>query len=211
MSKSILAPIPGSPSKEKATLEWVAEHFDINPALSTKQQVFLLTAYGLDTTHEISSLPEELRNALYGDVLKYGPAATQIQACFERVLRHYKTNEQIPKNLNFLANGMQEAYPPRTLFLYGDRYNRNPYRALAKNWGSELHLEISKLAWKEQLDLRSREGLIFLFWLLNGQYLFDPAMINPQAKFTYHANRLLKQIDMPPLEGALTRKRKSSR
>lgn len=211
MSKSILAPIPGRPSEEKATLEWITEHFNGSRTLSQKQQVCLLTAYGLDMTSEISSLPEELRNSLYGDVLKYGPAVTQIQECLERVLRDYKANKEIATLLKFLSNGMQESYPTRNLFLRVDAYSRTPYRNIVSAWGAELHWNISELVWKEQLELRSKEGLIFLFWLLNGQHLFDPAMINPRPKFTYHANRLLKQIGMPPLEGAMTRKRKTSR
>lgn len=172
---------------------------------------WLALALGKDESRKAMQLPTEIRESLYGDVLWYGPAASQI-ADFIAALANTKGSNMVWNQLEWLVWDSQLTY---TVHL--------PYMQHSE----VLSLEVLLRQW---VDYNSLQGLynqftntvrngvttgnqtasatIIVLCFMTGQYLFPSAkdgFLSQVSPFTKQVNTILATLGLGELGGLLSR------
>lgn len=160
---------------------------------------WLTLAYGEDESSRIMELPAELRESLYGDVLDLGPAGDQIVKALQATPQDPKTHPELWKAIGdlgvaFPSSTSEDEFTEWVFALYAP-LNANLREKTISRWP-----DVSR-------------GALFLVWMLNGQYLFPPNIVNLMFAFevTNRANTILALMGLPPLRGRLLKTATKSR
>lgn len=171
------------------------------PAVSSTAHAWLWLAYGEAEASEAMALPSELRMALYGDVLLYGPAGNDIAACLAAVKEALSGSDTERIALNGALAGIYLGWYDAHLFAGACETLTNwvvthPEVGLASVFSQTSH-DMPGLA------SQNAGGLNFLMWLLTGQHLFHSGEIVMSSSYAVKANAILTSLALPELGGAL--------
>lgn len=176
---------------------------------------YLRHAYGDDEAERVVSLPYELQKSLYGDVLRFGPAAAMITEFSEK----HKAVEAASKDSELSKS---RAIAMRSMLVsLGKQVQRDkPYGqtetilASIAQWSNSnghniLVGELIKLAQTPhvfsskyiQNELPRQQGLYHVYSFLTGQYLFPESVIAVCAPRVENVNYILSSVGMHSLAG----------
>lgn len=167
------------------------------PAVTSTAHAWLWLAYGEQEASEAMALPSELRMALYGDVLLYGPAGNEIAACLASVKEVLSRSETERITLNKALAGIYLGWYDTHLFAEACE--------TLTNWVvTHPEVELASVFSRTSHDVpglssENAGGLNFLMWLLTGQYLFRSDEIVMSSSYAVKANAILASLALPEL------------
>lgn len=149
-------------------------------ALPMINKKWLVIAVGKDEADEAMKLPAETQEALYGDILRFGPAGDAIRKVMDAKLAAYDYHSHKSELITNLHNVNEVGWA-----LHAWRM-RSP----------EITTETNEsLMWNVRFN-----GSLALYWMMNGQMLFSPDMWNDTlAHYIRPANRALELLGFPEL------------
>lgn len=187
-------------------------------ANSTYLRAWLTAALGEAEAEQVLLLPKELQKELYGNILQYGPAASEVESLLSQARNHVLKEDAAAKQFLVFAQAICDEALTRESILTG---NEDEIELLIKNWmkdfgkGSQdfrkynklyddfyysAHMTISEDWWG--LDA----GLRVSFWFLTGQHVFSDELTEKCMRCVPQVNALLTYAGMPELSGKLALK-----
>lgn len=149
-------------------------------ALHTVNKQWLVIAVGKDEADEAMKLPAETREALYGDIIRFGPAGDAIRKVMDVTLEAYDSHphkSELITNLHKVNEAGSNLHAWRM---------RSPEIVMETN---------ESLMWNGRFS-----GSVSLYWMMNGQVLFSPDIWNDTlAPYIRPANRVLELLGFPEL------------
>lgn len=165
------------------------------------EQKWLAVTVGDDEAVQAMSLPRELRRSLYGDVLRLGPAANEVDKMLGAVKVGLVSHlaPQLFELLDSLgwSNSLNEP-------LGGLNAPKRSIWATACKDGYEELEQLLATACAINQKGATYSGTRVLGLMLNGQYVFHREDIAMNSVHITKANQILSLLDLPPLHGVFT-------
>lgn len=149
----------------------------------------LSVTVGVEESAQVMQLSSELRLALYGEVLQYGPAASQIKLLFEVIEGTPYFSET--RDPIFLLG--ENSSVGRCEFFITSWFQKADYGDLLNQFNSLSHGFPSQ---------QRRAGIRILLAFLTGQHMFSAELIKSRLRLaTPVVNETLTSLGLEPLAG----------
>lgn len=164
---------------------------------------WLSLAYGKEEAENAMRLPPELRDSLYENVLRYGPAGETIVSFLTAMAKTRNESKVFQLYWKGVFEDLSSGWFDSFLFkgkgiTLDDLVFEN---SLEGSWGL-INSELSQTSHALQGSPEAVMGLNFMLWMLNGQYLFPASAMMLDSHYMALVNELLVQTGLPKLSGA---------
>ena len=159
---------------------------------------WLTHAYGEEEAERIMRLPGEVQANLYSEIYRYGPAGEQVAAVAHALI--FTLSSLNKKWLTHSLEKIRAANPPF-------QFPRNASPGSFMEWlGSPGYQDADENIRRDfggSLPNGGVRGMQAFLWMLNGQYVFPPHMVDLFTPHVDEANLILASLGFRPLGGLL--------